>query len=217
MSKLLAFTNFLADRQIALDDLAEFSQLVESIQHDDGSRGYQIRPLNPADKVSQRCKVLIQYTWHCRDYVKKILAENGETEPGRIVNTYIRNSRDIQVISFLANEYKHAGTDRSQKWAVELEPRIGKPYVHGVMRSFPHRLKPTFIAWGESIPEFEFVGSASIGEFKFQFTDFSWTYSCTILDKDGNSLGDAAGLCDNVFQAWLQVLTDNGIQVPNTA
>ena len=71
MSKLVAFTNFLADRKIAAADLAEFSQLIEPIQHDDGSRGYQIRPLRPADKVSQRCKVLMQYTWHCRDYVKK--------------------------------------------------------------------------------------------------------------------------------------------------
>jgi hypothetical protein len=159
--------------------------------------------------------VLMQYTWHCRDYVKKILDENGEINPGKIVNDYIRASRDVQVISFLANEYKHAGIDSSQRWAVDLEPCYEKPYVHGVMASFPHRLKPTLIMWGDSIPEFEFVGSATVGDLKFQFNDFVWKFSCTIQDRDGNLLGDAAGLCENAFQTWLQVLSDNGIHLAN--
>ena len=213
MSKLLEFTNYLKERQFALDDLAEFSEIVEPVQHSDGKLGYRLKPLGPADKIIQRCKVLMQYTWHCRDYVKKILTENGETEPGRIVNGYIRASRDIQVISFLANEYKHAGINHSQKWAADLIPRWGKPYVHGVLQSFPHRLKPTLLIWGDSIPEFEFVGSAGVGNLTFQFTDFVWTFSCVIEDRDGKSLGNAAAMCESVFQTWLQVLGDNGIQI----
>lgn len=215
MSKLLAFTNFLKDRQFAVDDLAEFSEIIEPVEHSDGNLGYRLKPLRPADKITQRCKVLIQYTWNCRDYVKKILAANGDTEPGRIVNTYISGSRAIQVISFLANEYKHAGIDNSQRWAVHLAPRYGKPFVHGILQSFPHRLKPTLLIWGDSIPEFEFVGSAGVGDLAFQFTDFVWTFSCTIEDKDGKSLGHAAAICENAFQTWLQVLSDNGVPIGN--
>ena len=213
MSKLLAFTNYLKDRQFAVDDLGQFSEIIEPVEHSDGKLGYRLKPLRPTDKITQRCKVLIQYTWHCRDYVKKILSENGKTAPGRIVNDYISGSRDIQVISYLANEYKHAGVDSSQRWATDLEPQYGKPFVHGVLQSFPHRLKPTLLIWGDSIPEFEFVGSAGVGDLTFQFTDFTWTFSCTIQDKDGHSLGNATAICENAFQAWLQVLNDNGIQI----
>lgn len=205
----------LRDRAFAVDDLAQFSQIIEPVEHSDGKLGYRLKPVCPGDKIAQRCKVLIQYTWHCRDYVKKILADNGQSEPGRIVNTYIRGSRDIQIISFLANEYKHAGTDTSQKWAVDLAPRYGKPFVHGILQSFPHRLKPTLLIWGDSIPEFEFVGSAGVGELTFQFTDFVWTISCAIEDKNARSLGHAAAICENAFQTWLQVLSDNGIQIGN--
>lgn len=214
MSKLLEFANFLRDRRFAADDLAEFSeQLIESVEHSDGSLGYRLKPLRATDKVSQRCKVLVYYTWHCRDYVRKILEQQGHADSGQIVNSYIRASRDIQVLSYLANEYKHAGTDASQKWAADLAPRYGKPYVHGVMLSFPHRLKPTFITWGESMPEFEFVGSAGVGDLTFQFTDFTWTFSCNIEDKDGKSLGNATAMCESTFQTWLQILSDKGIQV----
>jgi len=213
MSKLLEFTNYLKDRQFALDDLGQFAEIIEPVEHPDGSVGYRLKPLGPADKITQRCKVLIQYTWHCRDYVKKILAENGQAEPGRTVNTYIRASRDIQVISFLANEYKHAGVDASQKWAVDLAPRYGKPYVHGVMKDFPHRLKPTLLIWGDSIPEFEFVGSAGVGDLTFQFTDFVWTFSCTIEDRDGKPVATVDAMSESAFQTWLKVLDDNGIQV----
>lgn len=71
MSKLLAFTNYLKDYQFAIDDLAQFSEIIEFVKHSDGKFGYRLKPLQPADKITQRCKVLIQYTWHCRDYVKK--------------------------------------------------------------------------------------------------------------------------------------------------
>jgi hypothetical protein len=215
MSKLLEFTNFLRDRRVAADDLAHFAEIIETAAHADGWVGYRMKPLCPADKISQRCKVLMQYTWHCRDYVKKILEEHGVAEPGRIVNDYIKVSQEIQVISYLANEYKHAGTDASQRWAVELAPRFGKPYVHGVFLSFPHRLKPTFIMWGDSLPEFEFVGRAGVDDLTFQFTDFTWTFSCVIEDKDGKPLGDAAGLCESAFQTWLKVLADKGIDTGN--
>jgi len=217
MSKLLAFTNYLKDRQFVVDDLAQFSEIIEPVEHSDGKLGYRLKPLQRADKITQRCKVLIQYTWQCRDYVKKILLENGEAESGRIVNKYIRESRDIQVISFLANEYKHAGTDNSQCWAVELEPRYGKPYVYGVLLDFPHRLKPTLLLWGDSIPEFEFVGSAGVDDLKFDFTNFIWTFSCTIEDKSGKSLGNAATICENAFQTWVQVLSDHGVCIPKDA
>ena len=214
MSKLLEFANFLRDRRFAADDLAEFSrQLIEPVEHPDGSLGYRLKRLGPTDKVSQRCKVLVYYTWQCRDYVKKILEQQGHADSGQIVNTYIRHSRDIQVLSYLANEYKHAGTDASQKWAVDLAPRYGKPYVSGIMLSFPCRLKPTFMAWGESIPEFEFVGSAGVGDAGFKFTDFTWTFSCIIEDRDGKSLGDAAAMCENTFQTWLQILSDKGVHI----
>ena len=213
MTQLLSFTNFLRDRQFVIDDLAEFSEIIESVEHSDGKLGYRLKPLRLADKITQRCKNLMQYTWHCRDYVKKILAENGAIEPGRLVNTYISGSRDIQVISFLANEYKHAGIDSSQRWAVDLAPRYGKPFVHGILQSFPHRLKPTLLIWGDSIPEFEFVGSAGVGDLTFQFTDFVWTFSCMIEDKDGQSLGNASAMCEGAFQTWVQVLSDNGVQI----
>lgn len=96
-----------------------------------------------------------------------------------------------------------------------MEPRYGKPFVHGVLHSFPHQLKPTSLMWGDSIPEFEFVGSAGVGDLTFQFTDFTWTFSCTIVDKDGKSLGNAASICENAFKTWLKILIDHGVQIKN--
>src|SRR5262245_23593952 len=69
--------------------------------------GYRMKPLTQADRVTQRCEVLLQYTWSCRDYVKKILAERGVADPGQVVNAAIRASREIQVVSYLANAHKH--------------------------------------------------------------------------------------------------------------
>ena len=215
MSKLLKFTNYIKDREFVIDDLARFTEIIEPIKHTDGKLGYQLKQFLSTSKVIQRCKVLINYTWHCRDYVRKILSENGipNQKTGEIINKYIHESRDIQVISFLANEYKHAGTNNSQKWAVNLEPRYSKPYVYGVMQSFPHRLKPTFYLQGDSIPEFEFTGSAGYGNLKFQFNDFDWIVSCIIEDKNGSSLGDVTVICENAFQIWLQVLRDYNIPI----
>ena len=136
-----------------------------------------MKPLTQADRVTQRCQILIQYTWACRDYVKKILAEGGVADPGQVVNAAIRALREIQVVSYLANEYKHAGIDPSQKWGIEIGPRLGKPFVRGVLERFPHQLKPVITIWGDSLPEFEFTGRAGIDDLVFQFTDFEWLFS----------------------------------------
>lgn len=213
MSKILAFTNFIKDRDFAIEDLAQFADLIDPIAHEDKSVGYRIRPLGQADRITHRCKQLVFYTWHCRDYLKKVLEQHGISEPGRLVNDYIRKSQDIQVVSYLANKHKHCETNETQRWATELAPRYDKPYVHGIMRTFPHRLKPTLMIWGDSIPDFEFVGSASVGDLKFKFDDFSWTFSCTVVDKNGRSLGNVASICDNAFKTWLDVLNDNKISL----
>ena len=62
MHILLKFTNFLKDRRYALEDLEQFAELVEPITHPDGWRGYRMKPLTQADRVTQRCKVLIHFT-----------------------------------------------------------------------------------------------------------------------------------------------------------
>lgn len=215
MSKLLEFAAFLRHRKIAVDDLDEFSrQLIEPLEHLDGAVGYRLKPLHSTEKITQRCEILVYYTWHCRDYLKKVLEENGCADPGKLVNTYIAASNDVQVASFLANHYKHSGTDATQRWATAIAPRFAKPYAHGVMLRFPHRLKPTFIIWGESIPEFEFVGSAGVDDLVFHFSDFTWTFSCTVEDKNGVQIGNALSLCENTFATWIQILSDNGIAVP---
>ncbi len=214
MSQLLHFTSFLKDRQYALNDFEEFTEIIEPITDDDGRQGYRLKPLQRADKITQRCKVLVYYTWHCRDYVKRILSENGvSSDPGQIINTYIQTSGQIQIISYLANEYKHAGVDVSQRWATEIEPRYGKPFVRGILESFPHRLKPTVQLWGESIPEFEFSGYAGMGESTFTFEDFVWTFSCNIENKHGVVVGHALAMCESAFQTWLKILRDNGVEV----
>lgn len=214
MSQLLAFTNFLNDRQYAVNDFETFSEIIEPIRNGNSGQGYRLKPIQQADRITQKCKVLVQYTWHCRDYVKKSLKEVGvQSDPGRIVNLYIQKSRDIQVISYLANEYKHAGVDVSQRWATEIEPRFGKPFVRGVLESFPHRLKPIVQIWGDSIPEFEFVGSAGIGDVVYSFQDFVWTFSCNIEDKHGGIVGHASAICEKAFQTWLRILQDNGVTV----
>jgi hypothetical protein len=213
MQALLKFTNFLKDRRYALEDLERFTELVESIKQDDRC-GYRMKPLTQADRVTQRCRALIHYTWHCQDYVKRILSEHGVVDADRVVNQYIEASSAIQVISYLANENKHAGIDpKKQKWALEVEPRFGKPFVYGSLQKFPHRMKPTIMIWGESLPEFEFTGAAGVGDQTFQFTDFEWLYSCNIEDKAGKPIGNAWGMCEMAFQTWLKTLADHGVAI----
>jgi hypothetical protein len=213
MDELVRFTNFIRQRQYVVEDLDRFAELIEPHRYPDDWVGYRLKPLTEADRVTQRCEVLLQYTWACRDYVKKILAAAGVADPGAVVNTYIRASHEIQVISYLANAHKHAGVDPSQKWAVEIAPRLGKPFVIGQQISFPHRLKPTLMLWGDSLPAIEFAGRAGIGEEVHEFSAFEWRYSCNVEDKDGNGIGNVWRMCVVAFQTWLKILADNGITV----
>ncbi len=210
MEDLIRFTNFLKQRRYAIEDLDRFAELIEPIQHADGA-GYRIKPLTQADRVTQRCEVLLQYTWACRDYVKKILKTSGVADPGVAVNPYIRASRDVQVVSYLANAHKHAGIDSSQKWAVEIAPRLGKPFVIGQQLSFPHQLKPTIMLRGDSLPAVEFTGRAGVGDEIHEFMEFEWRFSCTIEDKDGNLIGNVWDMCAATFQTWMKILADGGI------
>jgi hypothetical protein len=191
MESLIKLTNFLKDRRYAVEDLERFTELIEPIQQPGGWRGYRMKPLTQGDRITQRCRALVHYTWHCQDYVKKILTEHGVNDAAHVVNRYIAAEPFIQAISYLANEHKHAGIDPSkQRWAVDVAPRYGRPFVHGQMARFPHSMKPTVILWGDSLPGFEFTGSAGIGDEAFDFTEFDWTYSCNIEDKDGKEIGN---------------------------
>lgn len=212
MSQLLAFTNFLKDRQYAASDLDQFLEIVEPIADSEGRQGYRLKPLQQTDRITQRCKVLIHYTWHCRDYVKKVLIESGvQADPGVILNSHIAASREIQVISYLANDYKHAGVDKSQRWGTDIAPRFGKPFVRGVLECFPYYMKPIVLLWGDSIPEFEFVGAAGVDGLVFGFKDFTWTFSCNIEDKEGKPIGHASAMCEAAFGIWTKILRDHGV------
>ena len=85
MQSLIKFTNFLMERNYALEHLEEFAELIEPIVHSDGWRGYQLKPLTEANRVTHRCKVLVHFTWHCRDYLLKILEEHGANNPGEVI------------------------------------------------------------------------------------------------------------------------------------
>jgi hypothetical protein len=211
MDQLLKFTEYCRHRGYALDDLKQFKELIETIEGHDGQLGYKLKPLPEANRVTQRCQALIQYTWACRDYVKKILADVGILNPGAIVNPYIVASLEIKAISYLANEYKHAGVDASQIFGRELEPRLGKPYVLGIQQDFPFDLKPVFLISGDSLPGAEVSMKVSINNRPFQFANFDWKYSCMIEDKDGNPIGDTLDVCEKAFGMWLKILNDNGI------
>lgn len=214
MQALLKFANFLKERNYAREDLEQFTELIEPVEHPDGWRGYRMKPMKEADRVTQRCKVLVHFTWHCRDYVLRILEEHGVTNPGEALNRYIAASPIIQALSYLANEHKHAGIDaKRQRWAVDVAPRYGQPFVLGQMLSFPHRMKPTFFSRGDSFPGMEFTGRAGIGDDVYEFTEFEWFYSCNVEDKDGKPIGNAWGMCELTFQTWLKVLADHGVVV----
>jgi hypothetical protein len=216
MSAVQRFQSFRKSRETAVESLGEFIVNVEPIEHSDGAKGYRLKPMSNGEKITHRCKFLIQETWHCRDYLKKILVESGKShaEAGRTVNQYIEKSLSIQVISYLANEHKHAGIDEDrQSWGLELEPRLGRPFVLGQLLSFPNRMKPTIIRWGENVPELEFVGQAGVGEQAFPFEGFEWTFSCEVLFKGAKGIQHAAGLCNDAYKTWLKVLNDNDIQV----
>lgn len=216
VSAIRKFNDFLRSRSYVVQDLHDFVIHVEPFVNSDGARGYRLKPLSEADRIAQRCVALAQETWNCRDYVKKALVEHGLPvhRAGEVINSYIADSKPVQIISYLANAHKHAGVDTGvQRWALELEPRFGKPFVLGQLKAFPHHLKPTICIWGDTIPGCEFVGSAGVGDLVFPFTDFDWLFSCDIEDKDGRSLGSAAGLCNAAHVCWMKVLNDHGIQL----
>lgn len=119
----------------------------------------------------------------------------------------------MQVVSYLANAHKHAGVDRSQVWAVEIGPRLGKPFLIGQQHSFPHALKPTVLVRGDSLPGLEFTGSARVDGQVHEFGAFEWRFDCQVEDKDGKPIGNVWGICAAAFQTWLKVLADNGISV----
>jgi hypothetical protein len=122
------------------------------------------------ERITYHLQMLMHFTWHSRDYVKKILVDQGVTDfagCGKLLNGYIEKSRDLQVCSYLANEYKHAGVDDTQKWATDLAPRYGDIYVCGIMESFPGRMKPTVAFTSKSEPQLELApGSSMISNFR---------------------------------------------------
>jgi hypothetical protein len=221
MSPIETFTNFLKDRAYAVEDLAELSEVIETVNEADGSQGYRLTQARTGDTVSperirHRCKMLLYYTWHSRDHVKKILISDGHSDAqnvGMLLNSYVRDSNDLQICSYLANEYKHAGVDDSQKWALEMAPRYGDIYVFGIMQSFPLRLKPTYMFTRKNSADFELTGFAEIDGQRFPFANFNWTVSCVIEDKNGNVLGDAVSICERGFQTWLRALRQCGVQI----
>jgi hypothetical protein len=225
MSSIEAFTNFVKDRAFAVDDLKQFADVIEPVQELDGSRGYRLKRPRTGDtvvreRIIHRCKMLMYYTWHSRDYVKKILVEQGIADfarSGKLVNEYLEKSRDLQISSYLANENKHAGIDDSQKWATDLAPRYGDIYVCGIMRGFPLRMTPTAAFISKSEPQFELTGFAQVDDQRFPFVDFVWTVSCVIEDKDKNILGHAVSICERGFQTWLHLLREHGVDVPREA
>jgi hypothetical protein len=214
MSQIEDFHTFLRHRGITLDDIAEFADLIEPVAID-GQQGYRLKALDSPDKILQRCQSLLFYTWHCRDYVKKLLIEANpgwtKDSAGKVVNDCISASVHAQVVSYLSNAYKHDGTDGSQKWAVDLQPRLGKPYVLGQQLDFPSRLKPTVMISGDNLADFEFVGRAGVGDEVHQFDHFTWKHSCQIEDKDGKVIGDVVTFCETTFSHWLRILRENGV------
>ena len=214
MSHINDFHKFLRDRRIAVDDISEFADLIEPLVIDE-QLGYRLKSLDSPDKISQRCQSLLFYTWHCRDYVKKVLVETvsgcSKEKAGQIVNDCMSASIHAQVVSYLSNSYKHDGTDASQKWAVDLAPRLGKPYVLGQQLSFPLQLKPTLIITGDKLADLEFVGRAGVGDEIQDFDDFTWKHSCQIENKDGEVIGDVVTFCETTFSHWLRILRENGV------
>jgi hypothetical protein len=214
MSHIDDFHTFLRDRKITLADIAEFAELIEPVVID-GQRGYRLKALDSPRRISQRCQSLLFYTWHCRDYVKKLLVAANPSctkdKAGQIINDCLSASVHAQVVSYLANAYKHDGTDASQKWAVDLAPRLGKSYVIGQQLGFPSRLKPTVLIKGDKLADFEFVGRAGVGDDVHEFADFTWKHSCEIENKDGKVIGDVVTFCETTFAHWLRVLHENGV------
>lgn len=221
MSPIETFTNFVKDRAYAVEDLAELTDVIEKVTEADGSQGYRLTQARAGDTVSparirHRCNILMYYTWHSRDHVKKILINDGHSdgqEVGTLLNGYIRESIDLQICSYLANEYKHAGIDDSQKWATGTAPRYGGIYIFGIMKSFPSRLKPTYMTTRKNTAQFELTGFAEIGGQRYPFTDFNWIVSTVIEDKNGNVLGDAVSICERGFHAWIRALKQHGVQI----
>ena len=214
--KIVEFTQFLRDRDYAKEDIDRFSEIIEPIESLDEGRhlvGYRIKPLQSADRVTQKCAVLVQYAWHCRDYVKKILIEHEvKGDIGATINRHINKSRDAQVVSYLANSYKHAGADSSQRWAKDIAPKFGKPYVIGWLASFPGEQKPFVRLIGNDLPGLEFTGHAKdrFGK-SHQFSDFTWQFSCEVEDQNGKIIGNTFDMCERSFELLFQILTANHI------
>lgn len=216
MSQIEEFHKVLRDLNVVLDDIADFADLIEPVTID-GQQGYRLKALNSPDKIVERCRALLSYTWNCRDYVKKILLEHDQSlssqAVGQILNSRIEKSIHTQVVSYLANANKHCGVDASQRWAVDIAPRVGKPYVLGQQLSFPHQLKPTVKIVGDKLADLEFVGRAGVDDECHEFKEFTWKHSCHIENKDGKIIGDVLTFCETAFGHWLRILREAGLVV----
>lgn len=216
MTAIEQFQRYLKDRRYNIEDLGEFLAYIRPVKHPDGLRGYQFKPLPQVDKVNHRCMTLIKDTWSCRDYVKKVFMDEGASfhRAGEIINPYIKDSKAVQIVAYLANENKHASTkDASKEWGGDIAPRLGRPFVMGVDVNFPSQVKP-FIGWYCDIDgELEFAYRAGVGDNEIPFTGFAWRFSCEVLDRDGKVIGNAADICNDAYQTWVRALADNGVQV----
>jgi hypothetical protein len=214
MNDFNSFHDFIRDRNITLDDIGEFSELIEPIVID-GMKGYKLRPLESTDKLRQRCQLLAFYTWHCRDYLKHVLhKQNPNKDPGAIVNAAIKTSFPAQVLSYLANAYKHDGTDHTQRWAAGIAPRIGQPFIRGQQLSFPGPVQPFLqLAGGACLGGIEIVGHVVIGDDRYDLDDFTWRHSCEIEDNKCEVIGDVVSFCNATFALWMQVLREAGFTI----
>jgi len=216
MTKLDEFAQYLRDHDYARADLDRFREIIEPITetiNGIATYGYRIKPLCAGDHVTQKCKVLVEYAWHCRDYIKKILTEHKVTgDIGVLINSHIQACPELQLVSYLANSYKHAGTDQSQKWATSIAPRFATPYVVGWLNSFPGRMKPFVRLEGDDLGGFEFTGSATDNSgVAHQFQDYTWVFSCEIEDHTGKVIGNAYDICEKTFEVWKTILKNHGI------
>jgi hypothetical protein len=212
MNHLDQFHKFVRHRNVALDDIAEFNELIEAITIGD-QKGYKLRALESSDKIAARCQQLAFYTWHCRDHVKKVLKNvDPKCDVDQVVDGAAKHSKAAKVLAYIANDYKHCGTEHKQ-WADDIGPQLAEPFVLGHQTSSPHWLKPTILISGDKLPEFEFSGAAGTDDGTFQFDTFDWRYSCYIKDRVGNRIGDAVSFCEATFALWMRILRDAGFVI----
>lgn len=202
--------DFLDERKILISDIENYKFDFQKYPIPDSAGKFVVGPRFPktGKEILVIIKSIVYYTNHLQDYVNKLAIESGRSE--KFKTDIIKENEELQILSYLSNEHKHAGIDR-QNWGDNIKPKYGNPFIQyqnldkgKMIPGFSTRpLYPTVQLEGQGLLDMKFdIGNV---------TDVLITV--IIHDRNDNKIGDAWSYCIKAASIWTNIIEELGYEI----